>query len=208
MTKKLQDDPVLKRLRAAVAEVYGDRLERVVLFGSRARGEAKPDSDYDIAVFIRDPASFYDESGRLAAISRRVGPSSPPRRFRLEPTGSAAGSCTNCVRTVSTYGRLARREPRIDRELTRFLATAYRLKATADYAVGPAIAPISAEQATAAIGTARRFIDTIIQLLPPGVRLPRGPGVQPNLNPPGTSHKAGGSDTTPRFCFCTAAWYG
>ena len=32
--------------------MYGDRLERVVLFGSRARGDALPDADYDIAVFL------------------------------------------------------------------------------------------------------------------------------------------------------------
>jgi uncharacterized protein len=34
----------------------------------RARGDAKPDSDYDIAVFLKDPASFSEESGRLAEI--------------------------------------------------------------------------------------------------------------------------------------------
>lgn len=32
------DDPILKRFRAALDAVYGDRIERVVLFGSRARG--------------------------------------------------------------------------------------------------------------------------------------------------------------------------
>jgi predicted nucleotidyltransferase len=31
------DDPVLVRFRAALDELYGDRLDRVVLFGSRAR---------------------------------------------------------------------------------------------------------------------------------------------------------------------------
>lgn len=45
------------------------------------------------------------------------------------------------------FARLARREPRIDRELTRFLATAYQLKATADYGIGPTAAPITADQA-------------------------------------------------------------
>ena len=30
------DDPILKRFRAALDEIYADRLERVVLFGSRA----------------------------------------------------------------------------------------------------------------------------------------------------------------------------
>jgi hypothetical protein len=32
------DDPVLVKFRAALNELYGDRIERVVLFGSRARG--------------------------------------------------------------------------------------------------------------------------------------------------------------------------
>jgi predicted nucleotidyltransferase len=70
MTENPQDNPVLKRFSAAVMEIY--RIERVVLYGSRARGDHKPDSDYDIAVFIRDPSSFYDESGRLAAITTDI----------------------------------------------------------------------------------------------------------------------------------------
>ena len=67
-----QNNRILGRFRAAVAEVYGDRLERVVLYGSRARGDHRPDSDYDIAVFIKDPSSFYEESGRLAAITTDI----------------------------------------------------------------------------------------------------------------------------------------
>jgi predicted nucleotidyltransferase len=47
------DDPILKRFRAALDEMYGERAERVVLFGSRARGDAHRDSDYDVAVFLR-----------------------------------------------------------------------------------------------------------------------------------------------------------
>jgi uncharacterized protein len=67
-----QHSPILTRFRAALAEVYGDRLERVVLYGSRARGDHRPDSDYDIAVFIKEPGNFYDESGRLAAITTDI----------------------------------------------------------------------------------------------------------------------------------------
>jgi uncharacterized protein (UPF0332 family) len=77
------------------------------------------------------------------------------------------------------FGRLARREPGIDRELTRFLAAAYQLKATADYGIRPTVAPISADQATAAISTARRFIDTITQLIPAGLTAAPGPSAQP-----------------------------
>jgi uncharacterized protein len=72
MAKQPTDDLVLSRFRAAVAEIYGERVERVVLFGSRARGDAEPDSDYDIAVFLRGAGTFTDESARLAAISTDI----------------------------------------------------------------------------------------------------------------------------------------
>ena len=62
------NDPVLKKFRAALADLYGERIERVVLYGSRARGDASEDSDYDIAVFLEDRRSRYQEFGRLAGI--------------------------------------------------------------------------------------------------------------------------------------------
>ena len=48
------DDPILKRFRAALDELYGDRAERVVLFGSRARGTHRPESDLDLAVMLEE----------------------------------------------------------------------------------------------------------------------------------------------------------
>jgi uncharacterized protein len=36
------DDPVLVKFRAALNELYGDRIERIVLFGSQARGGCSP----------------------------------------------------------------------------------------------------------------------------------------------------------------------
>ena len=72
MTEKPQDDPVLKRFRTAVTEIYGDRLERVVLFGSRARGDAREDSDYDVAVLLRDMSDRFAEMDRLADITSAI----------------------------------------------------------------------------------------------------------------------------------------
>ncbi len=65
-------DPVLGRFRTAIQAAYGDRLDRVVLFGSRARGDAQPDSDYDIAVFLKDPGELWDELGVLSHITTDI----------------------------------------------------------------------------------------------------------------------------------------
>lgn len=63
---------MLKRFRAAVAELYGERVERVVLYGSRARGDAGADSDYDVAVFIKDAGGFAEDSARLASVTADI----------------------------------------------------------------------------------------------------------------------------------------
>ena len=60
------DEPILKRFRAAFDEIYGERLGRVVLFGSRARSDAHEDSDYDVAVFLKDLTDRWPELDRLA----------------------------------------------------------------------------------------------------------------------------------------------
>ena len=68
LSKTPADDPVLKRFRATLDEIYGDRLERVVLFGSRARGDAREDSDYDVAVFLEDFVDRWREVDRIIPV--------------------------------------------------------------------------------------------------------------------------------------------
>jgi predicted nucleotidyltransferase len=71
MTTIAPDDPILRRFRAALDYMYGDQLERVVLFGSRARGEARSDSDYDVAVFLKSLPDRWAELDRLADLRVR-----------------------------------------------------------------------------------------------------------------------------------------
>jgi uncharacterized protein len=59
-------------LPATLDEIYGNRLERVVLYGSHARGNARPDSDYDTAVLLNEPESSCKESGRLAEVETGI----------------------------------------------------------------------------------------------------------------------------------------
>ena len=58
-------------------------IERVVLFGSRARGDAHAESDYDVAVFLHDMEDRGAEMNRLADLST----ASSMRRV---------SSCTRC----------------------------------------------------------------------------------------------------------------
>ena len=58
----------LEEARARLSEMYGDRLARVVLYGSQARGEATPESDVDVLVVLRETFDLYEEIKRLTRI--------------------------------------------------------------------------------------------------------------------------------------------
>lgn len=72
MAASVLDDPILVRVRSELDRMYGDRIERVVLYGSRARGDARPDSDYDIAVFLKSKIDMPVERERLARLSTGI----------------------------------------------------------------------------------------------------------------------------------------
>src|SRR5437763_16826155 len=68
----LREIPKLARIAAALRQAFGARLASALLFGSRARGDHRPDSDYDVAVFLESPAGLWDELGRLAHITTDI----------------------------------------------------------------------------------------------------------------------------------------
>jgi uncharacterized protein len=72
MATAIANDPILLKFRRALGEVYGSRVERIVLFGSRARGDAKPGSDYDVAVFLHGLTDRDCEVDRLAEIEFQI----------------------------------------------------------------------------------------------------------------------------------------
>ena len=52
---KLAPLDIATEFRQRAEAALGERLAKVVLFGSRARGDDKPNSDWDLAVFLRGP---------------------------------------------------------------------------------------------------------------------------------------------------------
>jgi len=50
---KTKNDPVLAEIKQRLNETLGDNVERIILFGSRARGDAHKDSDYDVLLLVK-----------------------------------------------------------------------------------------------------------------------------------------------------------
>ena len=60
--------PVLIQLREQLQSLYGQRLKKVILFGSQVRGDARPDSDVDVLVVLDGPVDIGDEIRRTSRI--------------------------------------------------------------------------------------------------------------------------------------------
>lgn len=67
------NDPIaqqaLERFVQLARDEYRDRLQRIVLYGSYARGEADRESDLDVLVVLSEMGPFWDEADRLGKIA-------------------------------------------------------------------------------------------------------------------------------------------
>ncbi len=55
-----QQSTVLTEFREELARLLGERFEAAYLFGSRARGDHRPDSDLDVLVVVRGVVDYGD----------------------------------------------------------------------------------------------------------------------------------------------------
>lgn len=55
-------------IRRRLGDCFGPRLDRVILYGSEARGEAEPESDVDVLAVVCGPTNQSDDSNALDAL--------------------------------------------------------------------------------------------------------------------------------------------
>lgn len=63
---------LLAEYRARLERLYGPRLVKLVLFGSRARGDAGPDSDIDVLIVLKGPLDHWAEIQRTSALTSDI----------------------------------------------------------------------------------------------------------------------------------------
>ena len=60
---------ILRKLKKGLAEIYGDQLKAVILFGSFARGEGRlPDSDIDVMIVLKGKFDYWEMDKRSSEL--------------------------------------------------------------------------------------------------------------------------------------------
>jgi len=60
---------ILRKLKKGLTEIYGDQLKAVILFGSYARGDARPpDSDIDVMIVMKGEFNYWEASRRSSEL--------------------------------------------------------------------------------------------------------------------------------------------
>ena len=71
----MSDSETLQFAVRVIREEFGDRgipVESILLFGSRARGDFQPDSDWDFLVIVHLDLDFHSKVKIVTAIRRRL----------------------------------------------------------------------------------------------------------------------------------------
>lgn len=51
----------IAEIKQIIQELYQEQLDKIILFGSRARGDNRPDSDFDLLIILKNDFNYSQE---------------------------------------------------------------------------------------------------------------------------------------------------
>lgn len=63
---------ILGQIHQGLQTLYQGQLDKIVLFGSQARGDARPDSDIDVLIVLNHSFCYSQESDRISLLIARL----------------------------------------------------------------------------------------------------------------------------------------
>lgn len=106
MPKGVSTHALLQELKQGLRLVYGPNLKGVYVYGSRVRGEERPESDLDVAIVLGDFADYWAEVRRtselISDLSLKYEVSISPVRLRELDWIRGDSPFLNSVRREST----------------------------------------------------------------------------------------------------------
>ncbi len=93
---------VLEQIKSHLRAAFGERLQRIVLYGSEARGTAGPDSDIDVLVLLDGMDDFGSDLqiaiDAIYPVALRIG-----RRISAKPVDASEYESVECPLYVNAH---------------------------------------------------------------------------------------------------------
>jgi len=67
-----KESKAVEKLKQGLEKLYGDNLVRLILYGSKARGDAEDGSDIDILVVLKEMGLNYDEIKKINNVAAPI----------------------------------------------------------------------------------------------------------------------------------------
>lgn len=63
---------MIEKIKTEICNIVGENLQKIILFGSRARGDFRGDSDYDILIVLNNEISESSRKDLFKTIVKRL----------------------------------------------------------------------------------------------------------------------------------------